>query len=176
MEPENDFASCDDLLPDARDYKAVVDFNANIPSECANVVSVDGSPEIENLLRKIHDVTRKNLLISQASPGDPSSGGASPGEGSPGAVLPETPSSSLAPALAPVLPGTVAHRAASLPPSGETRNNTASLAARSKNTLHSLWSLALYTNAGTQDISHHLQNASLFAEYAYICTITAGNH
>ena len=42
--------------------------------------------------------------------------------------------------------------------------------------MHNLRSLALYTNVETQDIAHLLKNASLFAEYAYVSTASAGNH
>ena len=59
----------------------------------------------------------------------------------------------------------------SLPPRGEAHNNTASLAALfEKNTLHNLRSLALYTIAKTHVITHHLENAPRFAEYAYVGT------
>ena len=37
-------------------------------------------------------------------------------------------------------------------------------------------SLALYTNVETQATAYHLENASLFAEYAYVFTASAGNH
>ena len=42
---------------DARDNTVVLDFNVNISAKCANVESVNGGPEIEKVLRKIHDVT-----------------------------------------------------------------------------------------------------------------------
>ena len=86
----NDSASHDDIMWDARDHTTVFDFNVNIPVAHANIESVDGSPEIKQFFRQIHDDTRKNLLISQATPGSSSSVGASPGEGSPWGALPET--------------------------------------------------------------------------------------
>ena len=43
-------------------------------------------------------------------------------------------------------------------------------------TLHKLRSLVRYTDVETQDIAHHLENASLFAEYVYVFTASAGNH
>ena len=56
-------------------------------------------------------------------------------------------------------------------------SGTASLATLvDQRTLHNLRSLVLYTNVETQDIAHHLENASLFAEYAYVSTASAGNH
>ena len=45
-----------------------------------------------------------------------------------------------------------------------------------KNTLYNLRLLALETDAETQDIAHHLEKKSRFAEHTYTCTITAGNH
>ena len=68
-------------------------------------------------------------------------------------------------------------RAASVPPRRQTRSGTASVAALFKQrTLHNLRSFALYTNVETQDIAHHLENASLFTEYAYVSTTLTGNH
>ena len=43
----DDYASTDDLLRDARDCTAVLDFNVNIPAEHANADSVDGGPGME---------------------------------------------------------------------------------------------------------------------------------
>ena len=83
----DDYASTEDLLRDARDYAAVLDFNVNIPAEHANADSVDGSPGIEPILEHIRDVTKKDLLIP---PGESSSGGASSVETLPGRTLPET--------------------------------------------------------------------------------------
>ena len=67
MELDNNYASLDDLLRDAQDYMAVLDFNVNTPAEHANVESVDGDPEIKPLLRQISNITRKDLLMLQAS-------------------------------------------------------------------------------------------------------------
>ena len=201
----DDSVSTDDLLRDARDYTAVLDFNVNIPAEHANVDSVDGGPGMESILEQIRDVTRKDLLIS---PGKSSSGGASSGETLPGGTLPETSSPSsapdpmpagdqAAPAPSPVLslppseaavrrtarsaprsePALTRAHAASVPPRRQTRSGTASPAALfEQRTLHNLRSFALYTNVETQDIAHHLENASLLAEYAYVSTASAGNH
>ena len=88
------YAPTDDLLRDARDYTAVLDFNVNVPAEHANADSVDGGPGMEPILEQIRDVTRKDLLIS---PGESSSGGASSVENLPGGTLPETSSPSSAP-------------------------------------------------------------------------------
>ena len=90
----DDYASTDDLLRDARDYTAVLDFNINIPAEHANTDSVDGGPGMEPILEQIRDVTRKGLLIP---PGESSSGGASSVKTLPGGTLPETSSPSSAP-------------------------------------------------------------------------------
>ena len=46
VELVDDYASTDDLLRDARDYTAVLDFNVNIPAEHANADSVDGGPRM----------------------------------------------------------------------------------------------------------------------------------
>ena len=62
VELDNDYASCNDLLRDALDYKAVLNFNANISSLILK--SVNGGPEVEQPLRQIGDVTRKDLLTS----------------------------------------------------------------------------------------------------------------
>ena len=80
----NDYASTDDLLRDARDYTAALDFNVNIPGEHANADSVDGDPEMEPTLEQIRDVTKNDLLIP---PGESSSGGASSVETLPGGTL-----------------------------------------------------------------------------------------
>ena len=90
----DDYASTDDLLRDARDYSAVLDFNVNIPAEHANADSVNGGFGMEPILEKIRDVTRKGLLIP---PGESSSGGVSSVETLPGGTLLETPSPASAP-------------------------------------------------------------------------------
>ena len=195
------YASTDDLLRDARDYTAVLDFNVNIPVEHASADSVDGSPVMETILEQIRDVTRKDLVIP---PGESSSGGALSVETLPGGILPETSSPSSAPdpmpagdraALAPSPapseaaarrtarsaprsePALTRARAASVPPRRQKCSGTASLAALlEQRTLHNLRSLALYTNLETQDTAHHLNNASLFAEYVSVSTASAGNY
>ena len=201
----DDYASTDDLLRNARDYTAVLNFHVNIPEEHANVDSVDGGSGIKPILEPIRDVTRKDLLIP---PGKSSSGGASSVETLPGGTLPETSSppsapdpmpagDQAAPAPSPAPPPAPSEaaarctarptprsesaltqaRAASVPPRRQTRSGNASLAALfEQRTLHILRSLALYTNAETQDIAHHLENMSLFAGYAYVSTDSAGNH
>ena len=88
------YASTDDLLRDARDYTAVLDFNVNIPVEHANADSVDGSLGMETILEQMRDVTRKYLLIP---PGESSSGGALSVETLSGGIFPETSSPSSAP-------------------------------------------------------------------------------
>ena len=90
----DDYASTDDLLRDARDYTAVLDFNVNIPAKHASADSVDGGPGMEPILEQIRDVMRKDLVIP---PGESSSGGASFLETLPGGTLPETSSLSSAP-------------------------------------------------------------------------------
>ena len=193
------YASTDDLLRDARDYTAVLDFNVNIPVKHANADSVDGGPGMEPILEQICDVTRKDLPIP---PGESSSGGASSVETLPGGTLPETSSPSSAPDPMPAddqaapapfpapspAPSEVAARrtarpaqseacAASVLPRRQTRRGTASPAAVfEQRTLHNLHSLALNTNVERQDTAHHLENASLFAEYAYVSTASTGNH
>ena len=71
---DNVFMSYDDLLQDVRDYTGVPDFTTNIPDnhEGASGVSVD--PQVQGLVERIRDLTRKYLLTSAA----PSSGAASP--------------------------------------------------------------------------------------------------
>ena len=78
---DTDCASRDDKLRDAWDSTAVLDFNLNSLAERANIESVNCGPELENLLRKIHDVT--------SPPRDSSHGEASPLKGSLGGALPE---------------------------------------------------------------------------------------
>ena len=156
---------------------------------------------MESILEQIRDVTKKDLLIP---PGKSSSGGASSVETLSGGTLPETslPSSTpnpmpavdqTAPAPSPALSEAAARRtarpaprsesaltrarAANVPPGRQTLSDTASLAALfEQRTLHNLRSLALYTNVETKDITRHLENASLFVEYAYVSTVSAGNH
>ena len=70
----DDYASTDDLLRDARGYTVDLDVNVNIPAEHANADSVDSGPGMEPIFEQIHDVTRKDLLIT---PGESSSGIAS---------------------------------------------------------------------------------------------------
>ena len=94
VELVDDYASTDDLLRDARDYNAILDFNVNIPAEHANADSVDGDPGMEPILEQIRDITRKDLLIP---PGESSSGGASSVGTLPGGTLPESSSPSSAP-------------------------------------------------------------------------------
>ena len=68
-------------------------------------------------------------------------------------------------------------RAASVPPRRQTHRGPASLAALfEQRALHNLRSLGLYTNVETQHTTHHLENASLFAEYDYVSTASAGHH
>ena len=200
-EAVDDYASTDDLLRDARDYTSVLDFNINIPVEHANADSVNGGPGMEPILEQIRDVTRKDLLIT---PGESSSGGASFVEKNPDVTLPETssPSSALDPmpagdqaTLRPSpAPSEVAAcrtarpaprseaaltraRAESVPPRRQTRSGIARLMVLfGHRTLHNLRSPAFYTNVETQHIAHHLKNASLFAEYAYVSTVSTGNH
>ena len=201
----DDYASTDDLLRDALDYTAVLDFNVNIPAEHDNADSVDGGPGMEHILKQIRGVTRKNLLMP---PGESSSQGASSVETLPDGTLSETSSPSSAPdpmpagnqaapvpslALSPAPSEAAARRtarpaprseptftrarAANVPSRRQTRSGTASLAARfEQRTLHNLRLLALYTNVEMQDIVHHLENASLFVEYSYVSTAPAGNH
>ena len=153
---------------------------------------------MEPILKQICDVTRKGLLIP---PGECSSGGAVLVERLPAGILPETysPSSApdsmsagdqAAPAPSPTsspAPSKAAARraarpaprseaaltrarAASVPPPLQTRSGTASLAALfEQRTL-------FYTNVEPQDITHHFENTSLFAEYAYVSTASAGKH
>ena len=174
----DDYASTGDLLWDARDYPAVLDFNVSIPAEHANADSVDGGPGMEPILEQIRDVTRKDLLIP---PDEFSSGGTLSVETFPGGTLPETSSPSSAPDPMPAgdqaapapstapspAPSEAAARCtarpaprsepaltrahvASVPPRRQTRSGTASLAALfAKRTLHNLRSLALYTNVET---------------------------
>ena len=123
----DDYASTDDLLRDARDYTAVLDFNVNIPGEHANAESVDGGPGMEPILEQIRDVTRKDLLIP---PGEFSSGGVSSVEMLPGGTLPETSSPSSVPD--PMLAGDQAAPAPSPAPSEAAARRTTSPAPRSE--------------------------------------------
>ena len=189
----DDYASTYDLLRDARDYTAVLDFDVNISTKHGNADSVDGGPGTESTLEQICDVTRKDLLIP---PGESSSGGASSMETFPGGTLPETSSpfsvpdpmpagdqaaQGPSPAPSPVPseaaacrtarpaprrePALTLARAAIVPPRRQTRSGIASLAALfEQRTLHKLRSLALYTNVETQDITRHLENPSLLAD------------
>ena len=201
----HDYTSTDDLLRDARYYTAVLDFNVNIPAEHTNADSVDGDPRMEPILEQIHDIRRKDLLIppGESSSGGASSvetlsGGTLPETSSPSSApdpMPAGDQAASAPSPAPSLapskgaarrtarpaprsePALTRARAASVPPRRQTRSGTVSLAALfEQRTLHKLRSLALYTNVETQDIAHHLENASPFAEYAYVSTASAGNH
>ena len=197
----HDYASTDDLLRDTWDYTAVFDFKVNIPAEHANADSVDGDPEMEPIFEQIRDVTRKDLVIP---PGESSFGRASSVHFFPGGTLLETSSPSSAPdpmpagdqaapapspapseaaarrtaRLAPRSESALTRaRAASVPPRRQTRSGTASLAALpEQRTLHNLRSLVLYTSVETQEIAHHLENTSLFDEYASVSTASAGNH
>ena len=201
----DNYVSIGDLLWDARDYAAVLDFNVNIPAKHSNADSVDGSPGKKPILEQIRKVTRKDLLIP---PGESSAGGASSVETLPGGTLTETSSpfsvpdpmpagNQAAPAPSPVPspapseaaarrtarpalasePTLTRARAARVPPRRQIRGGTASLAAFfEQRTLHNIRSLALYTNIETQDISHHLENASLFAEHAYFSAASSGKH
>ena len=167
----DDCASTDDLLRDAKDYTAVLDFNVNIPAEHANPDSVDGGPEMKPILEQIRDVTRKDLLIP---PSESLSGGASSVKTLPGGTLPEASSPFFAlgpmpasdqaapapsPALSPVKPEAAARRiacpvpgsepavtrtrAVSVPPHRQTRSSTASLAETfEERILHNMRSLA----------------------------------
>ena len=81
VESVDDYASTDDLLRDARDYTAVLDFNVNIPAEHANAEQRGRRPEIESIFEHVCDATRKGLLIP---PGESSPGGASSVELCPG--------------------------------------------------------------------------------------------
>ena len=169
----DDYASADDLLRNARDYTAVLDFNVNIPAEYANADSVNGGPGMGQILEQIRDVTKKDLLIP---PGESSSGGALSVETFPGGILPDRSSPSSAPDAMPT--GDQVAPAPSPAPRSEpaftraravsvlrqTRSGPASLSELfEQHTLHNLRSLTFYTNVETQDIAHHLENASLFA-------------
>ena len=204
-ESVDDYASTDDLLRGARDYTAVLDFNVNISAGHANADSVDGGLGMEPILEQIRDVTRKGLLIppGESSSGGASSvetlpGGTLPETSSPSSVPDLMPVGDQAasvpfPTPSPVPSEAAARRtsrpapcsepaltracATSLRPRRQTRNGTASLAALfEQRTLHNLRSLALYTDVETQDIAHYPENASLFAEYAYVSTASTGNH
>ena len=59
VELVDDYASTDDLLRDARDYTAVLDFNVNIPAEHDNGDSVDSGPGIEPIFEQIRDVSSR---------------------------------------------------------------------------------------------------------------------
>ena len=199
------YASTDDLLRDARDYTVVLDFNVNIPAKDADTDSVESGPGMKPILEQIFDVTRKKLLIppGESMSGGASSVETSPRgtlleTSSPSSApdpMPAGDQAALPPALVPspapaeaaarctVRPAPRSEpeltrvRAASVPPQRQTRSGTASLAALFKQrTLHNLCSLALYTNVDTQDITHHLENASILAEYVYVSTASTGNH
>ena len=183
----------------------VLDFNVNIPAEHTNADSMDGGPGMEPILEQIYDVTRKDLLIppGEASSGGASSvetfpGGALPETSSPSSVPDPMPAGDQAapapsPAPSPAPPEAAARRtarpvshskpalararAASVPPRRQTRSGVGSLAVPfEQRTLHNLRALALYINVETQNIAHHLENASRFAEYAYVSTASAGNY
>ena len=144
---------------------------------------------MEQILEQIRDVTRKNLLMP---PGESSSVETLPG-GTLSEISSPSPAPDSMPALAPAPSEAAARRtarpaprsesaltrarAANTPPRRQTRSGTVSLATFfNQRTLHNLRSLALYTNVEMQDIVHHLKNVSLFAEYAYVSTASAGNH
>ena len=166
---------------------------------------MDSGPEKELTLKLICDVTRKDLVIppGESLPGGASSaetfpGGTLPETSSPSSAPDPMPADDQAapepsPAPSPAPSEATARRTArSVPrsepaltraclanvtPRRQARSGTTSLAAvYEQHTLHILHSLALYTNVGTQNVVHHLENASLFAEYAYVSTATAGNH
>ena len=78
----NDYASTGDLLRNARDYIAVLDFNVNIPAEYANADSVDEGPRMEPILEQIGDVTTKDLpyRLANLRLGEPRTWKLCPGE------------------------------------------------------------------------------------------------
>ena len=186
----DDYASTDDVLRDTRGYAVVLDFNVDIR---ANADSVDSGPEIELTLELICDVTRKDLVIppGESLPGGASSAETFPGgtlseTSSPSSAPDPMPAGDQAapepsPAPSPASseatarrtarsvprgePALTRARAANVTPRRQARSGTTSLAVvYEQHTLHILHSLALYTNVETQNIVHHLENASLFAE------------
>ena len=199
------YVSTNDLLWGVRDYTAVLDFNVNIPAEHANADSADGVPGKEPILEPIRDVTRKDLLIppGESSSGGVSSVQTLPGKTLPETSSPSSapdpmpagdqvataPSRAPSPAPSEAAarrttrpaprsePALTRARAVSVPPRRQTRSGTVSLATLfEQRTPYNLRSLTLYTNVETQDIAHHLENALLFAEYAYVSTAYAGKH
>ena len=158
VESVDDYASTDDLLRDARDYTAVLDFNVNIPAEHANADSVDGGPEIESIFEHVCDATRKGLLIP---PGESSPGGASSVETLSGGTLPETSSPSSAPdpmpagdqaapapspAPSPVPSQAAAHRTTRPAPRSEPALTRARAASVRRQTLSGIASLAHFSS------------------------------
>ena len=78
---DNDYISYDNLLRDVRDYTGVLDFsNISANHENANGVSTD--LQVQELVDKTRDITRRGLL----APAAPSPGAASPAEPLPAAV------------------------------------------------------------------------------------------
>ena len=190
---------------DARNYTVALDFNVNIPAKRANADSGDGGPGMERILEQIRDVMRKDLLVPPGEPssGGSSSVENLSGRTLPETLSPSTTpdpmpagdqaSPALSPAPSPAPSEAAACRTArpaprseptltrahapNVPPRQQTRSGTASLAVLFEQcTLHNFRSLALYTNVETEDIAHHFENASLFAQYAYVSTTSAGNH
>ena len=85
VELNNDYASHDDLMWDARDHTAVLDLNVNIPAAHANVESVDGSPEIAQFFRQSTTPRERTCSYHKPRPGvlrlwEPRPGKVRPGE------------------------------------------------------------------------------------------------
>ena len=79
---DNDYISYDDLLRDVRGYTGVLNFTANAPANHANASGVSADPQVQELVDKIRDLTRRDFL----TPAAPSPGAASPTEPLSGAV------------------------------------------------------------------------------------------
>ena len=79
---DNDYISYNGLRRDVRDYIGVLDFTANIHANHENASGVSVDPQVQELVDRIRDLTRKDLL----TPAAPSPRIASPAEPFPGVV------------------------------------------------------------------------------------------
>ena len=188
----DEYASTDDLLRDARDYTVVLDFNVNIPAEHANADSVDGGLGTEPILEPIRDVTRKKLLIPPANLrlGEPRPRKRFPGEYCRRhrrlllrrTRCRRTIRQRQRPLTRP-LRRPLQYYQKKLRVAPHVRRHAANLRLRER--ARQVYGLdvhcttcarALYSNVETHEIAHHLENAPLFGEYAYVSTASTGNH
>ena len=176
---DNDYISYDNLLRDVRDYTGVLDFS-NISANHENTSGVSIDPQVQKLVDKTRDLTRRCLL----TPAAPLPGAASPfgresitakwrgsvAQNSGTFVGPRARSSKKGGAAMRSSrihrPNVVTRRAAAeltgavtryrgVRPNNNNNNKHAALAERFQpSTLHKLQQLGLYNNTDTPDTAH----------------------